>query len=269
MTPLVGASLPRTKTVLRPTTARPPADAGWVAAGRARPFRAERGGRGGWPRAGSREDVAGRRGRGGGGAKLPLTPQADTDRRGGSRGTGRRSRSAGSGRWSARAGLPLLPRGKRRGPVFRGSETGGGTGRGRLPRGTRRGGGGGAMRGRSGSGREIGSAEPRRYPAGAKGALSIEGHRRRDRIRTASSRRGELGRVSRPRGLSSEQPPADDRPPLEAGASLDPRTGRVIDPNLLPSVRSGGAMPWTARFVRHEPALFASKRMAVPWMSGG
>src|SRR3954447_2490840 len=65
---------PKQKPVLRPTTARPPADAGWVAAGRARPFRVEGGRRGGWPGVLSREDVAGRRGWGCGGAKLPLTP---------------------------------------------------------------------------------------------------------------------------------------------------------------------------------------------------
>jgi hypothetical protein len=114
-----------------------------------------------------------------------------TTARNGSRGTGRRSHQRGADagptargcRFSlgkaARGAREHFPWGMRRGK-----------GRGRLPRGTRRGGGGGAMRGRSGSGREIGSAEPRRYPAGAKGALS-RGQRRRACIRTASSRRGE------------------------------------------------------------------------------
>ena len=161
MSALPGCLAPRSKTVLRPTPPRPPADARWVAEGRARPFRAERGGWGGWPRAGSREDVAGLKGRCGGGAKLPLTLAAVTDRRAGSRGTGRRSHQRGAGARPPARGRRLSLGGKRRGPVLRGSETGGGPGRGRLPRGTRRGGGGGAMRGPLGErpGDRIGGAE--------------------------------------------------------------------------------------------------------------
>ena len=112
LTPLLGASLPRTKTSFpdrrRPVPRRTPV--GGCGRGLGPSGLSGVGGAGGRGRGQGRTSRGGGAGAGGG-AKLPLTPQADTDRRGGSRGTGRRSRKRGAGAGRPR-GVAASPPGK-------------------------------------------------------------------------------------------------------------------------------------------------------------